>query len=77
MMIIIDCPKCNTRHDWDPKNDDQRCPRCQLMAGNDVNAIIAELRKTRVPGQEHILRLLEVLSDKIKLLEAKSVVGKN
>jgi len=41
------------------------------MHGGDVGAIILELRKVRVPGQEPILRILDVLNEKIKLLETK------
>jgi hypothetical protein len=36
------------------------------MAGDDFHAIVAELRKQKVPGQEPILKLLEILNRKIE-----------
>ena len=69
-MIITDCAKCTARFEWDTSNDEQICPRCVLMNGSDVAAILVELRKNRVPGQEPVLKLIEVLAERIKLTEA-------
>lgn len=69
-QIQHDCVKCQTRFTWDISNTDERCPRCIIMGGTDISAILAELRKSKVPGQEPIFHLIEKLSEKIKELEA-------
>ena len=69
MEIIIDCPKCTVRHSWNTDNKNQLCPRCVTMEGTDISAILVELRKSRVPGQEPVLKLIEVLANKVGVLE--------
>lgn len=70
MQLIMDCKKCGQRFDWDTKDEDQRCARCKTLAGDSVTEILKELRKYKIPGQEPLLRLFEVLSQRIEKLEA-------
>lgn len=69
MEIIMDCRKCGTRFDWDTKDEKRICARCKTMEGTDIKAILIELRKIKVPGQENILRLIEVLNDKLEFTQ--------
>lgn len=70
-IIRVDCVKCKNAFEWNTKDEVEICPRCKIIHGDDVTAIIAELRKTKIPGQEPLLRLIEVLGEKIKALETK------
>ncbi len=69
MLMLIDCPQCGVRHEWDTKNEEQKCSRCLTMSGTNVIAIISELRKTKIPGQEQMLRLVEVINERVEKLE--------
>lgn len=70
MELQTDCPKCSMRHGWDTTNDDRRCPRCILMASDNIPGILFELRKTKIPGQEPLLHLIETLDRKLKEVES-------
>ena len=64
--MITDCLKCSSRFDMPVTQEKQWCDRCMLLySSQDVYKIILELRKHRVPGQEPILRLFELLNEKI------------
>lgn len=71
MKVFIDCPKCGTRHYWNTALPNQECPRCQALAGRDVELIIAELKKNKAPGQDHILHILEILNSEIRSLKMR------
>lgn len=73
-QIQHDCPKCTQRFSWDITNQDERCPRCIVMGGTDITAILLELRKSKVPGQEPIFHLIEKLNEKIKILEDRNAI---
>lgn len=68
-QIQHDCSKCQTRFSWDISHTDELCPRCIIMGGSDITAILLELRKSKVPGQEPIFHLIEKLNEKMGLLE--------
>lgn len=76
-LIQHDCPRCQQRFSWDISNTDERCPRCIIMGSTDISAILAELRKSKVPGQEPIFHLIEKLNEKIIKLEAAGVSSPN
>ena len=70
-MIMHDCAKCGARFDWDVSDDSQLCQRCKTLASDDLTSIIKELKKQRVPGQEPILRMIEVIFQKLSAIETK------
>lgn len=74
-IMITDCTKCGVRFDWDVTEDLQLCPRCKTLQSNDIPSILKEMKKHRVPGQEPILRMIEVLFEKITILEKISHVA--
>lgn len=67
--MISDCTQCGSRIDWDTNDSDRRCPRCKILGGDEIGPILAELRKRKVPGQEPLLRLFEILNAKIEYLK--------
>lgn len=67
MMIRQECKSCGTMFDFDAKSDAPiKCDRCLLLEGTDIKATLKELRKNKVPGQEPIYRMIEVLNEKIE-----------
>ena len=77
MLMIVECPGCGNRVEWNTDHKDQRCTRCRVMGGNDIPAIISELRKGTVPGQEPILKMIEILDQTIKNMEVSIGANKN
>lgn len=71
--LFVECISCSTRFEWDVSKPDQRCPRCQTMQGEDVGAILIELKRQKTPGFDPIYKLLDILNNKITELEV--VIG--
>jgi disulfide oxidoreductase YuzD len=67
IKIFQDCSKCGNRFEWDTDNGEVRkCDRCLLLEGSDIPEMLKELRKNKIPGQEPILRMIEVLNENIQ-----------
>jgi hypothetical protein len=72
MILSVDCDKCGTRFDLDTNKAGavRLCRRCETLNSTDIKAIIEVLKANRTPGQEHVLKLIELLSAKVQTLES-------
>lgn len=67
--VKIECKSCKTDFFWKLGEPDQRCPRCQLMWGQDIDKVLVEMRKQNFAGQEHVIHVLRLMSGKIAAIE--------
>ena len=67
--VKIECKSCKTDFFWKIGDTDERCPRCQLMWGQDIDKVLVEMRKQNFAGQEHAIHVLKLMSNKIAALE--------
>lgn len=65
MDMYADCQDCGSRIVVDRLSATVQCDRCRTMGGTDIASIIAECRRTIIPGQKILLKLIELLNQKI------------
>lgn len=73
----IECASCKSEFFYQIGDADERCPRCQLMWGRDVEKILVEMKKQNFAGQEHVIHVLGILAAKIKSLSPGVAVEKS
>lgn len=67
--LFTECKTCGVRFNWALSTEEPQCERCKTIFGNDVRAIVAIMGEHKVPGQRELLRVLNLIIDRIEKLE--------
>ncbi len=71
MSIFIDCKTCGARVETELKDaENPKCENCKILEGENIPALIKLLKSRRAPGQESVLKLIDLLYQKIQVLES-------
>ncbi len=67
--IYCDCGRCGLRVEVQAKDiENPICDNCKILHGDDIQALIKYIKSKKTPGQEHVLRVIELLHKRVQIL---------